>query len=1378
TADGTPVGEPSQGLGTGSVTHTVTAFVANPGAGLDKRMGPGPNPPTLDQGFSYEFIPSNSGNVPLDAMTVVDTLPIEVVVDSVHTGAYNNLADLAAGVGVRVSYETNLSGGFLVLGASPVATTNTVLTIPALGAGEYVTLLRWEYGQAAPGMAPSSSGNRPRINGRVVDPDNTGNPVAFGDTITNCADLSAVYDPGGDNTPVSRNDCQSFTLSGPFTQHSPNKVATSGSGPYGVGDTVSWSLRVDNETNASDPLPLDEMVVVDLLPADLLYVSTPGWTWNANGTGLPAPSFEEIPNFAGTGRTLLRWTWSAGSGDLTPGQEVRIDFDTTVRLGAAFGSLANVLGQTHNDPGLGQRCQTGSVADALDQDGDGDTADRLCTSSRSVTIAPVAQLVSTKTVRGLCDTGFGAATAGTLPGGVVDYKLRVQNVGTIPMEDFVLIDILPFVGDTGVLDLSPRGSQWQPRLTAPVIPPPGTTLYYSTSGNPCRPEVGGPTTGCDAPAWSTVPPTPITDVQSLKVEFGDRVVGPADSVEMTFRLTAPADIPGGGLAAYNSFAYLAQRSDGLGSLSAEPNKVGMVLGACTAASLGDFVWIDDGDDVQGGFDSGLNGVYVELYQPGADGIPRTFDDVRVASTITAVDSSGFGGWYEFSALPAGDYYVRFYPPPVFTVVEPGVGGDPALDSDADPLTACTDVVTLAVGEQNPDIDLGLRRDLKAALGDYVWFDRNADGVQNESTWDGANGVTAELYVDVDGDGIAEPGGDDGVPVATTATADDVYGRPGYYLFDDLIPTLPYFVRFVLPASATGFTGTDQGGDDTVDSDASAAAVTAIVSLIAVEEDRTVDAGLIAPVGDLVLGDRVWLDNDNDGVFEPEAGETGVDGVRLNLYLDTGDEVPTLDEFIGSTTTYTAAGEPGTYRFDGLAPGDYIVVVDLDNFAGGAPLEGTVSSSGNDPAPDPDDDVNGDDNGTNAGSLVASLPVTLTDNGEPTTEDGDADTNLTVDFGFAVTGAPEYDYGDAPDVVVGTAPGDYRTTALDLGAAHLQGVAGAPYLGDCVDADSGAAQDAAALADDTSSFGLITGTCAVSGDDEDGVTLPNPLRAGTTVTIPVRAAAGTGDCVLDAWADWDRSGVLGDSAGEQIASGLTVASGTTVNLTPSIPATARAGRTYARFRCSSAGGLGPDGIAPDGEVEDYLVTVLGEDWGDAPASYGTLAADGGPSHEIDPAEPLTLGGCVDFETDGQPSVGATGDDLGVSADRVGLCTDDEDGVFIPGPVVACGSTAIVVLPNRTGLLDAWIDFDGNGTFDDPVERVATGMPVGLPFGTIPLNTPCTATPGPTYARYRLSSAGVSGPGGPAADGEVEDYALFIEGADWGDAPDSYQTSQAA
>ena len=137
TADGTPLGQPSQNFGVGTITHPVTTFVPSPGASLSKNMAGGtPNPPTLNQTFAYDVAVANNGNVPLDNLIVIDTLPIELQVASVTTGAYNGLTDFGPGVGVRVSYEKNTAPGIFTLwGSSPNATTNTTLTVPPPGLG-------------------------------------------------------------------------------------------------------------------------------------------------------------------------------------------------------------------------------------------------------------------------------------------------------------------------------------------------------------------------------------------------------------------------------------------------------------------------------------------------------------------------------------------------------------------------------------------------------------------------------------------------------------------------------------------------------------------------------------------------------------------------------------------------------------------------------------------------------------------------------------------------------------------------------------------------------------------------------------------------------------------------------------------------------------------------------------------------------------------------------------------------------------------------------------------------------------------------------------------------------------------------------------------
>jgi hypothetical protein len=231
------------------------------------------------------------------------------------------------------------------------------------------------------------------------------------------------------------------------------------------------------------------------------------------------------------------------------------------------------------------------------------------------------------------------------------------------------------------------------------------------------------------------------------------------------------------------------------------------------------------------------------------------------------------------------------------------------------------------------------------------------------------------------------------------------------------------------------------------------------------------------------------------------------------------------------------------------------------------------------------------------------------------------------------------------------------------------------------------------------------------------------------------------------------------------------------LSPAVPAGAIPGRTYARFRCSTAGGLAPTGPAADGEVEDYVIGIVGTDFGDAPASYATQGA-GAASHTIDPATTLYLGTCVDTEADGQPNAAANGDDVAVGSSRVGSCFDDEDGVSFTSVLTACQSASVTVTAAAAGVLDAWLDFSGNGSFGDAGEQIFAGQNLVAGANALSYSVPCSAVTATTYARFRFSSAGIATPAGAAADGEVEDYAVNIGPVDFGDAPDSYATTNGA
>ncbi len=154
---------------------------------------------------------------------------------------------------------------------------------------------------------------------------------------------------------------------------------------------------------------------------------------------------------------------------------------------------------------------------------------------------------------------------------------------------------------------------------------------------------------------------------------------------------------------------------------------------------------------------------------------------------------------------------------------------------------------------------------------------------------------------------------------------------------------------------------------------------------------------------LTLGGTVWNDNGAGGGATgnglKDGTEPGVDGVLLSLFADANND-NTPDSPGAPLATATTAGG-GNYAFTGLAPGNYIVRVDQDNFdaGGNMSLLGLQSSSlGN---PDPDNSVDNDDNGSRVvGQPAFTQAITLAYNTEPTAGTGN-DTNTTLDLGFRI-----------------------------------------------------------------------------------------------------------------------------------------------------------------------------------------------------------------------------------------------------------------------------------------------------------------------------------------------------------------------------------------
>jgi hypothetical protein len=163
-----------------------------------------------------------------------------------------------------------------------------------------------------------------------------------------------------------------------------------------------------------------------------------------------------------------------------------------------------------------------------------------------------------------------------------------------------------------------------------------------------------------------------------------------------------------------------------------------------------------------------------------------------------------------------------------------------------------------------------------------------------------------------------------------------------------------------------------------------------------------------------------------------------------------------------------------------------------------------------------------------------------------------------------------------------------------------------------------------------------------------------------------------------------------------------------------------------------------------------------DFGDAPdPNYPTLLDSNGARHVIGGPFFCDFGGDdePDAETDGQPTPLANGDDL---LDG----NDDEDGVVFPPLVQDQPGLVDVNVCGGGGIVEIWIDYNGDGDWDDPCEFVFDEYRADG-FHAIPVTPPGTSVVGMTFARCRISTTGGLLPTGQADDGEVEDHTVVIE-----------------
>ncbi|WP_353940597.1 DUF5979 domain-containing protein [Streptomyces sp. HUAS MG91] len=386
------------------------------------------------------------------------------------------------------------------------------------------------------------------------------------------------------------------------------------------GVSQPFTLTVKNTGNA----PIDPLRISDPIPADLVvdedFAGNSGYysitVTTPDGTAKPAKVDFTADRNANGKITGLHWDFPDWV--MYPGATVTITFHVKLRGGVEAGTkIPNTFGA--GSPGHDVPCDSSSPRlGEVDDDpayGDG----HYCTSSATLTTEAGTAFDADKWITGNADLGFynsltgeyipvgdarcpnlvsGGATytrypctALVLPGQNYRQLITVDNIGTNPATDYDLLDVLPFVGDTGVLlGESDRGTEWdpRPRLAGPVtLDGPGTLgAEYTTTPQPCRDEVPTPRRNCADATWSgdwTADDTAFF----THIDF-DGGLAPGDGFTLSFPMSSPTDLTDKGSRndlslAWNSFANKETVQVGGGSVTlpvTEPPKsgIGMVFG--------------------------------------------------------------------------------------------------------------------------------------------------------------------------------------------------------------------------------------------------------------------------------------------------------------------------------------------------------------------------------------------------------------------------------------------------------------------------------------------------------------------------------------------------------------------------------------------------------------------------------------------------------------------------------------------------------------------------------------------------------------------------------------------------------------------------------
>lgn len=260
-----------------------------------------------------------------------------------------------------------------------------------------------------------------------------------------------------------------------------------------------------------------------------------------------------------------------------------------------------------------------------------------------------------------------------------------------------------------------------------------------------------------------------------------------------------------------------------------------------------------------------------------------------------------------------------------------------------------------------------------------------------------------------------------------------------------------------------------------------------------------------------------------------------------------------------------------------------------------------------------------------------------------------------------------------------------------------------------------------------------------------------LRANYSVRLAIGSAANGSTPVAATWTELNGNSNFGSTTTTVFSSVVAGNTSCSVATNPAACGTLQINATITSLVLNISMDYVGNVAVSSGELDGFMTLVtVDEDFGDAAASYDPTQA------AVHTLSDLTIGGTV---TADNVNVQASTTSPNASA-AANLDSDD-----FTWPAMSQGQPSAVTVPlagaSVAGTLCGWVDFDNNGAFATPGERVCQSFAAGATSATLNFSVPLTAIAGNRIGRLRaVYGSTLPGATGRVDSGEVEDAQVQI------------------